>query len=170
MLGDVDFRPEDVRTKATNSRIICWPGASLQLADRSRGYIRGNIKERYDMGMLNMSPLDWVTRVMDFSQTSLENTLNTVKEVHQTVAEIPINIAQEFGMPDETATALKDTHRRVLDHINNGVRDSVGIVNQYMVKQAQNVDRLANFDRLPSAPTIVQLESKKAQQEEIKLN
>lgn len=122
------------------------------------------------MGILKMSPLDWVTRVMDFSQTSLENTLDTVKEVHQTVAEIPINVAQEFGLPKETATALKYTHRRVLDHIDNGVRESVGEVNQFMVKQAQNVDRLANFDRVPSEPAIVELGTEEEPQEERKLN
>ena len=115
------------------------------------------------MGILNVSPLGWVTRVIDFSQTSLENTLDTVKEVHQTMAEIPINIAQEFGMSEQTSAALKYTHRRVLDHLYNGVRDAVGEVNEYMVKQAQNVDRLTNFDRLPSKPTIVKLASKQEQ-------
>ena len=115
------------------------------------------------MGILNMSPLDWVTRVMDFSQTSLENTLGTVQEVHQTMAEIPINIAQEFGMSEQTSAALKYTHRRVLEHLYNGVRDAVGEVNEYMVKQAQNVDKLTNFDRLPSKPTLVKLGTKKEQ-------
>jgi hypothetical protein len=122
------------------------------------------------MGILNMSPLDWVTRVMDFSQTSLENTLDTVKEVHQTIAEIPINVAQELGLPKETAAALKYIHRQVLDQIDSGVRGSVGQVNQYMVKQAENVDKLTNFDRVPSEPTIVTPASKKAQQQERKLN
>lgn len=126
------------------------------------------------MGILNMSPLDWVTRVMDFSQTSLENTLDTIKEVHQTMAEIPINVAQEFGMSEETSTALKDTHRRVLDHIHNGVRDAVGEVNQYMVKQAQNIDNLANFDKRPDERTAVTLQSppdiQDVSQKDIKLN
>jgi len=122
------------------------------------------------MGILNVSPLGWVTRVMDFSQTSLDNTLDTVKEVHQTMAEIPINVAQEFGMSEQTSAALKYTHRRVLDHVYNGVRDAVGEVNQYMVKQAQNVDRLTNFDRLPSPQTIVNLGSKQEPLEERKLN
>ena len=89
------------------------------------------------MGILNVSPLGWVTRVMEFSQTSLENTLDTVQEVHQTMAEIPINVAQEFGLSEQTSAALKYTHRRVLEHLYNGVRDAVGEVNEYMVKQAQ---------------------------------
>ena len=122
------------------------------------------------MGILNVSPLGWVTRVMEFSQTSLENTLDTVQEVHQTMAEIPINVAKEFGMSEQTSAALKYTHRRVLEHLYNGVRDAVGEVNEYMVKQAQNVDRLTNFDRLPSRPTIVKLGSKKDQLEERKIN
>ena len=121
------------------------------------------------MGILNVSPLGWVTRVMEFSQTSLENTLDTVQEVHQTMAEIPINVAQEFGMSEQTSAALKYTHRRVLEHLYNGVRDAVGEVNEYMVKQAQNIDKLTNFDRLPSKPTIVRLGSTKDQLEERKL-
>ena len=115
------------------------------------------------MGILNVSPLGWVTRVIDFSQTSLENTLDTVQEVHQTMAEIPINVAQELGMSEQTSAALKYTHRRVLEHLYNGVRDAVGEVNEYVVRQAQNVDRLTNFERLPARPTIVQLASKKEQ-------
>ena len=115
------------------------------------------------MGILKVSPLGWVTRVIDFSQTSLENTLDTVQEVHQTMAEIPINVAQEFGMSKQTAAGLKWTHRRVLEHLYNGVSDAVGEVNEYMVKQAQNVDKLTNFDRLPSKPTLVKLETKKEQ-------
>lgn len=117
-----------------------------------------------------MSPLDWATRVTDFSQKSLDNTLDTVKEVHQTMAEIPINVANEFGMSEQTSSALKYAHRRVLDHIYNGVSGAAGEVNQYIVKQVQNVDRLANFDRPPSEPTIVELRTKNEQPEERKLN
>ena len=104
------------------------------------------------MGILNMSPLDWTKRVMEFSQTSLENTLHAVKEVHQTMAEIPLNVGQELGLPKETSSALKYIHRQVLDRIYDGVGEAVGEVNQYVVKQAQNIDRLANFDRATSAP------------------
>lgn len=122
------------------------------------------------MGILNMSPLDWVTRVMDFSQTSLENTLDTVKEVHQTLAEIPIDVAQELGLPKEASAALKYTHRQVLERIDTGVRGAVREVNQYVVKQAQNVDRLVNFDRPPEEQTIVKPGSKEEQPDEIQLN
>ena len=102
------------------------------------------------MGILKMSPLDWTTRVMEFSQTSLENTLDAVKEVHQTMAEIPLNVGQELGLPKQTSDALKYIHRQVLDRIYDGVGEAVGEVNQYVVKQVQNVDRLANFD--PASP------------------
>jgi hypothetical protein len=122
------------------------------------------------MGILNMSPLDWTTRVMEFSQTSLENTLHTVKEVHQTMAEIPLNVAQEFGMSKDTSTALKYIHRRVLDHMYDGIGNAVGEVNQYVVKQAQNIDRLTNFDRVPEEPTFVRPGGREAPQEEIQLN
>ena len=122
------------------------------------------------MGILNMSPLDWTTRVMEFSQTSLENTLHTVKEVHQTMAEIPLNVAQELGMSKQTSTALKYIHRQVLDQIYDGVGNAVGEVNQYVVKQAQNIDRLANFDRVSEDPTIMNPVSRETPREEIKLN
>jgi hypothetical protein len=122
------------------------------------------------MGILNMSPLDWTTRVMEFSQTSLENTLHTVKEVHQTMAEIPLNVAQEFGMSKDTSTALKYIHRRVLDHMYDGIGNAVGEVNQYVVKQAQNIDRLTNFDRVPEETAFVNPGSREEPQEEIQLN
>lgn len=113
------------------------------------------------MGILNVSPLGWVVRVMEFSQTSLDNTLDTVKEVHQTMVEIPVNVAEELGLPKQTAADLKNTHRRVLDHIYTGISDSVGHVNQYMVDQAQSVDWLTSSDRPPAAPKIVKIENKK---------
>ncbi len=127
------------------------------------------------MGILKMSPVDWVTRVMDFSQTSLENTLDTVKEVHQTLAEIPINVAQELGMSKETSAALKYTHRRLLDRIDEGVRSSVREVNQYVVKQVHTVDKLANFDKAESGQEVAPLTSEnlsggKERPEEIQLN
>jgi len=122
------------------------------------------------MGILNMSPLDWTTRVMDFAQTSLENTLHTTKEIHQTMAEIPLNVAEELGMSKQTSAALKYIHRQVLDHIYDGVRDAVGEVNHYVVKQAQNIDRLTNFDRVPEEPTIVNPGSREVPAKEIQLN
>ncbi len=110
------------------------------------------------MGVFNISPLDWITRVTDFSQKSLENTLGTIREVHQTIVEIPINIAEELGLPEEEAVAIKKTHRQLLDHIHSGVCDACGEVNQYIVKQAKIVDELANFDPSPREPGIVKLE------------
>ena len=110
------------------------------------------------MGLFNVSPLDWIGKVMDFSQTSLDNTLGTVKEVHQTLVEIPINIAQELGLPEEKAATLKITHRRILDHALDGVSEACGEVNQYIVKQAEAVNQLANFASNPAKPTIVQLD------------
>jgi len=122
---------------------------------------RGINKERHDMGLFDMSPLDWITKVTDFSQKSLENTMDTIKEVHQTIAEIPINIAQELGFPEENSAALKDTHRRVLDHLHGGFCDACGEVNQYIVKQAKAVNQLADFAPDPAEPTIVKFDQKK---------
>jgi len=110
------------------------------------------------MGVFNISPLDWITRVTDFSQKSLENTLGTIREVHQTIVEIPIDIAEELGLPEEDAVAIKQTHRRLLDHIHSGVCDACGEVNQYIVKQAKIVDELANFDSKAAEPTVVKLD------------
>ena len=110
------------------------------------------------MGLFNISPLDWIIRVTDFSQASLENTLGTIKEVHQTIVEIPIDIAQELGLPEEESAAIKATHRRLLDHLHAGVCDACGEVNQYIVKQARIVDELANFDSKAAEPTVVKLD------------
>lgn len=109
------------------------------------------------MGFVNS-----ITTVMDFSQKSLENTMSTIKEVHQTIAEIPINVAEELGgLPEEQATALKNKHRRVLDHVHDGIVDAVGEVNEYIVKQAQAVNDMARAQWDPPKPTIVEFETKK---------
>lgn len=120
------------------------------------------------MGLFDVSPLDWITKVMDFSQTSLENTMGAVKEVHQTTVEIPINVAQELGLSEEQSAALKETHRRVLDHLYGGICEACAEVNQYIVKQAKTVNQLADFAANPAEPTIVKLASEKERQRQTK--
>jgi hypothetical protein len=122
------------------------------------------------MGLFDMSPLGWIIKVTDFSQTSLENTMGTVKEVHQAIIEIPINVAQELGFPEESATVLKDTHRQILDHLQGGICDACGEVNQYIVKQAKAVNQLFNFVPNSVDPTIVKLQRKKGKAARKKLS
>lgn len=109
------------------------------------------------MSVFDISPIGWIRRTMTFSQTSLQNTLHTIKEVHQSVVEIPINVAQELGLPDETAKVLKGTHRRILDHVHRGVSDSCGEVARYVIKQANAVDQLFDAPPKPAATAIVKL-------------
>lgn len=109
------------------------------------------------MGLLNMSPLDLIVKVMDFSQKSLENTTGTIKEVHLALTDIPIDIAQEFGLSREKATALKATHRRTLDHIERGFCTACVEFNQYIVKQAMAVDEYAEFKSKPARRGVVML-------------
>ncbi|MFW2405859.1 MAG: hypothetical protein ACN4GT_13895 [Gammaproteobacteria bacterium] len=109
------------------------------------------------MGFVNS-----ITTVMDFSQRSLENTMDTIKEVHQTIVEIPINIAEELGgLPKEQADVLKTKHRLVLDHVHDGIVGAVGEVNQYIVKQAQAVNDMARAQWDPPKPRVVDFETKK---------
>ena len=122
------------------------------------------------MGLFDMSPLGWIIKVTEFSQKSLENTMGTIKEVHQGIIEIPINVARELGLPEESSTALKYTHRKMLDHVHGGVCDACGEVNQYIVKQAETVNQLFNFSPNPVEPTIVKLGSKKERQQETKIS
>jgi hypothetical protein len=127
---------------------------------------------RKKTGILSMSPLDWVETVMDFSQTSLDNTLHTIKEVHQTIAEIPIDVAQEFGLPQETANALKSTHRRVLNRIHAGFSDACAEVHQYMIRQARAINKLTDFDAddEPEERPLVRVDEPQEIQQPIKLN
>ena len=111
------------------------------------------------MGLFDMSPSDWISKVMDFSQKSLENTVGTVTDVHQALVEIPINIAQELGVPEEQCAALKKRHRQILDHVANGVCDACGEVNQYVVKQAGIVNELADFKPKRKEPKVLRLEN-----------
>lgn len=113
--------------------------------------------ERVHMGMFDMSPLDLITKVTDFSQRSLENTLGTIKEVHQTIVEIPIDVARELGLPDDKSTMLKETHRRVLDRVHEGVCDACGQVNRYIVEQAKAVNQLADYAPRSAEPKVVEM-------------
>ena len=112
------------------------------------------------MGLLNKSPLDLIRKVTDFSQTSAENTLSTIKEVHQKLAETSLDVAQEFGLPEDRSTELKEKHQRVLDHLHEGVCDAIGEVNQYIVKQAQAVDELADYSPKSGEPKLIPLDRK----------
>lgn len=112
------------------------------------------------MGMFDMSPLDLITKVTDFSQKSLENTLSSIKEVHQTIVEIPINVAQDLGLPEDTSTALKYTHRRVLDRVHDGVCGACGEVNRYIVEQAKAVNQLADYPARSAQPSIVKMQKR----------
>ena len=95
------------------------------------------------MSLLDMSPLDWVNRVTDYSQRSLQNTMGTIKSVHQTHVEMPINVAQELGAPADKCAAAKATHRQVLDHLHNGFLEACEEVHEYVAKQATLVNELA---------------------------
>ncbi len=108
-----------------------------------------------------MNFVDRIAKVMEFSQTSFENTMDTVREVHQSIVEIPINIAQELGFSEEKSTAIKNTHRRVLEVIHGGITDACGEVNQYVVKQAQAVSELASSQSPPAKPTLVNWDAEK---------
>jgi len=110
-----------------------------------------------------MSFVSKIASVMDFSQRSLENTMDTIKEVHQTIVEIPINVAADLGFPEEKATQLKSKHRQVLDHLHGGIVDACGEVNRYIVHQAQAVNDFARAQWEPAKPTVVELDKKRAQ-------
>lgn len=112
------------------------------------------------MGLFDMSPLDLIEKVTNFSQKSLDNTLGTIKEVHQAVVEIPINVAQDLGLPADKASALKDTHRRILDHVHAGVSRACEEVNRYVLRQAQAVNELADYAKTPLDPNVVELRGK----------
>jgi hypothetical protein len=110
-----------------------------------------------------MSFVSRIASVMNFSQRSLENTMTTIKEVHQTIFEIPVNVAEDLGLPREQAVDLKNKHRQILDHLHDGIVDACGEVNQYVVNQAQAVNDFARDQWEPPRQTVVDLETKRAQ-------
>ena len=116
-----------------------------------------------------MSFLSRITAVMDFSQKSMENTMDVVKEVHQAIIEIPIDIATELGYAEESAKLLKQKHRRLLEATHGGIKKSCGEVNRYIVKQATIVTELAEASAIrprPRAKTkLVELEAPQSRPE-----
>jgi len=99
-----------------------------------------------------MSFVDRITAVMTFSQQSMENTMDVVKEVHQAIIEIPIDILLELGYAEESAVLLKQKHRRLLEATHGGIKKSCGEVNQYIVKQATIVSELAEASAIRPTP------------------
>ena len=99
-----------------------------------------------------MSFVDRITAVMTFSQKSMEHTMDVVKEVHQAIIEIPIDILLELGYAEESAALLKQKHRRLLEATHGGIKKSCGEVNEYIVKQATIVSELASASAIRPKP------------------
>ncbi len=62
--------------------------------------------------------------------------MDAVSNVHQTMVEVPVDIAREFGYPEEKASALKASHRRILDRVYGSVCSSFDEFSDLAVKQA----------------------------------
>jgi hypothetical protein len=114
-----------------------------------------------------MSFVDRITAVMNFSQKSMENTMDVVKEVHQAIIEIPIDILLELGYAEESAALLKQKHRRLLEATHGGIKKSCGEINQYIVKQATVVSELAEASAIRPKPKskLVELEAQEGEQD-----
>lgn len=112
------------------------------------------------MSLLDTSPLQWVRRVTDFSQRSLDNTLGTITSVQQSIVEVPINIAEELGVAPDKCAYAKAVHRRLLGHVYQGLSASCAEVHDYIVKQATLVDELAAGSDNSTTKPVVDLQAR----------
>jgi adenylosuccinate lyase len=84
-----------------------------------------------------------VSEFKDLIQNSLENAMGTVERIHQTVIEMPIDVATELGLSQEQATRLKDGHRRILHTLYAGVASGYNDLGDLVVAQVTSLTEFA---------------------------
>jgi hypothetical protein len=82
-----------------------------------------------------MSVVESANRLNDFVQASLENAMSTIRKIHQTAVEIPIDIGKELGLPADKADQVKAAHERILVNTYAGVRKAQADLGSLAVQQ-----------------------------------
>jgi hypothetical protein len=70
--------------------------------------------------------------------------MDAVEKIHQTTAEIPIEILKEMGYPEDKAELFKDSHRRVLRTVYGGICNAHKDLGTLVVQQFGELGKFAN--------------------------
>ena len=68
-----------------------------------------------------MSFEDRVSAFNMLVQSSFRNAMDSVESIHQTTAEMPLDMLVEYGYPEDKAEAAKESHRQLLGIVYGGI-------------------------------------------------
>jgi hypothetical protein len=69
--------------------------------------------------------------------------MDAVENIHQTAAEIPIEILKEIGYPEDKAEIIKDSHRRILKIVYGGICSAHEDLGKLVVQQFGELGKFA---------------------------
>jgi len=90
-----------------------------------------------------MTIQDKASMFNDIVQSSFRNAMDAVENIHQTTAEIPIEILQEIGYPEDKAEIVKDSHRRILRIVYGGICNAHEDLGKLVVQQFGELGKFA---------------------------
>ncbi len=90
-----------------------------------------------------------VSRFNDLIQSSFRNAMDTVESIHQTSAEMPLEVLKELGYPEDKTETIKETHREILRILYGGICSAHQELGKLVVMQAGELSKFA-ADVLPS--------------------
>lgn len=91
-----------------------------------------------------MTIQDKASSFNDFIQSSFRNAMDAVENIHQTMAEIPIEIMKEIGYPEDKAEIVKDSHRRILRIVYGGICNAHDDLGKLVVQQFGELGKFAD--------------------------
>jgi len=90
-----------------------------------------------------------VNRFNDLIQSSFRNAMDTVESIHQTSAEMPLEVLRELGYPEEKTETIKEAHRKILRIMYGGICNAHQELGKLVVMQTGELSRFAT-DIMPS--------------------
>jgi hypothetical protein len=90
-----------------------------------------------------MTMQDKASTVNNLVQSSFRNAMDAVENIHQTAAEIPIEILKEIGYPKDKAEVIKDSHRRILKIVYGGICNAHEDLGKLVVQQFGELGKFA---------------------------
>jgi hypothetical protein len=86
----------------------------------------------------------------DLIQASFRNAMDTVESIHQTSAEMPIEVIKELGYPEDKAEVIKDSHRKILRFLYGGISNANEELGKLVVMQAGELNKFAGSILTPT--------------------
>ncbi len=90
-----------------------------------------------------MTMQDKASTFNNLVQSSFRNAMYAVENIHQTTAEIPIEILKEIGYPEDKAEIIKDSHRRILKIVYGGICSAHEDLGKLVVQQFGELGKFA---------------------------